>query len=95
MATSRDFGPDLQEARQILTELQNHISAFDTRLLTFHAPIIDRTGGKWNQEEVLGYKKFIENVTHQSDVLDSVSIFSAPLPQLLSLNGFAEGFERC
>jgi hypothetical protein len=70
---SRDYTPDLEEALIIIKELQTHVTQLDTKLLTFQPPVIDRTGGKWNQDEVLGFKKFVETVNIQVDVLELVS----------------------
>jgi hypothetical protein len=71
--SGKDYSPDLLEARRLLGELLNHIASLAPGLLGYDAPVLDRTGGNWRQDEVLGFKRFIDTVHHQSDVLSLVS----------------------
>nr|XP_018260925.1 uncharacterized protein I303_06642 [Kwoniella dejecticola CBS 10117]OBR83083.1 hypothetical protein I303_06642 [Kwoniella dejecticola CBS 10117] len=71
--SSQDFTPHLQQARILLQELLEHIESFDLGRLMYRAPIIDRIRFEhWGQDEVMGYKKWVDGVYGHARLLEAV-----------------------
>ncbi|WVR07720.1 hypothetical protein IAU60_004762 [Kwoniella sp. DSM 27419] len=79
MTMSQDFVPNLERARELIAELLAHIRGFPLDRLLYHAPILDRIRFEgWDQDEVMGLKKWVEGVSHHAKVLDGMA--QSPIP---------------
>ncbi|KAK8853179.1 hypothetical protein IAR55_003881 [Kwoniella newhampshirensis] len=70
---SQDFTQQLNQAQQLIQTLLDHIHSFPIERLIYHAPILDRIRWEtWQQDEVMGLKKFVEGVEHHERLISGM-----------------------
>ncbi|WWC71978.1 uncharacterized protein I206_105937 [Kwoniella pini CBS 10737] len=91
---SQDFTPNLRHAQILLQDLLNHIESFDLNKLMYKAPIIDRIKFEsWGQDEIMGFKKWIDGIYGHFKLLEimlnsSMPPKDDPLPTIYNLITF-------
>ncbi len=76
---AKDHTENLRKAKELCADLQYSIRDVDRSQLIFKAPLIDthaESSGGWTQDDIQGWRKWVENVHHQEAGIDAVRLIS-------------------